>query len=517
MDAKVTRFVAGIAILGGFVWGSAAGGGHYAYPEKKTRPAALAGAWYPADAVTLKNLLDGNMDRVKAAAPLENLRAIIVPHAGYAYSGWTAAHAFKRLRGRSFKRVVAIGPAHRHGLAGISVPDVTHYQTPLGEIPLDAAALGSLRRSPYVQSVPAAHREEHAIEMQLPYLQRVLKQGWRLVPILAGAMGEAGLQAAAEVIRPLLDRETLLVISGDFTHYGPRYGYEPFPRDDRTVERAADLDGALIQRIDAGDPAGLIETYLAQKNNACVLMPAALLLRLAAGEGTFHLLKRATSAEAGGGSVDVVGYAAGALTAKRPFSLAGAIDPLPEREMAALLGMARRSVGLAAAGVAQGEIIATVTREFPIPPGAGAKGAAFVTLREKGALRGCIGHVAPYVPLYRSVIENAAAAAREDPRFSPVAPAALPGLEIDVSVLSPLRPIDSAADFIVGRHGVVLEKQGKRAVFLPSVALEQGWDRETTLDALARKAGLPPGAWRNGAALWIFTSQTRAGEMEGEE
>jgi len=135
-------------------------------------------------------------------------------------------------------------------------------------------------------------------------------------------------------------------------------------------------------------------------------------------------------------------------------------------------------------------------------------GAAFVTLRREGELRGCIGQILPTGPLWESVRENAVAAAVRDPRFPPVREEELSGLDLEVSVLTEPRPVASPEAFEPGRHGVILELHGRRALFLPQVAPEQGWDRAQTLAALCRKAGLPAGAWRDPAAkLFVFEAR----------
>lgn len=134
-------------------------------------------------------------------------------------------------------------------------------------------------------------------------------------------------------------------------------------------------------------------------------------------------------------------------------------------------------------------------------------GGAFVTLHEGGQLRGCIGTIVGHEPLARAVAANGVAAAAHDPRFAPVSPDELSNITIEVSVLTPLREVAGPDDVIIGRHGILLEKNGRHAVFLPQVAPEQGWDLATTLAHLCRKAGLPTDAWRQGARLRVFEAE----------
>lgn len=133
---------------------------------------------------------------------------------------------------------------------------------------------------------------------------------------------------------------------------------------------------------------------------------------------------------------------------------------------------------------------------------------SFVTLKSGGMLRGCIGSLPPWPaePMHRSIHNNAISAATKDWRFSPVRPAELPKLEIHISLLSPVSDIASPSEFKTGEHGIIIEKGGRRAVYLPEVAPEQGWTREETLESLCQKAGLPPDAWREGAKFKVFTS-----------
>ncbi|NOY52609.1 MAG: AmmeMemoRadiSam system protein A [Deltaproteobacteria bacterium] len=131
----------------------------------------------------------------------------------------------------------------------------------------------------------------------------------------------------------------------------------------------------------------------------------------------------------------------------------------------------------------------------------------FVTLEEEDQLRGCIGYIEPIRPLYQAVMENSVSACSRDYRFLPVTPEELDRIKIEISVLTPKEEIAEPSGFHPGEEGIILEKEGKRAVFLPQVAPEQGWDREETLRHLCMKAGLPPDAWREGTRFWIFRAE----------
>jgi len=489
-------------------------------PAKRVREAAVAGSWYPGAPDVLRRQLDNLLDktapvRLAGAGPL---RALISPHAGYRFSGEGAAAGYTLLRQRPVRRVVVLGVAHRAALSKLSIADVTHYRTPLGDIPLDQEAVAALRRSKLVTAHPTAHRQEHSIEMQLPLLQRALPSGFSLVPILVGHLSPDDYAAAADVVRPLLDDQTLLVASSDFTHYGPNYRYLPFPLDERTQARIRELDMGAWERIAARDPAGLLAYKRETRATICGFSPVMILTHLIPPSGTATRVRYYTSGEVLGDWQNSVSYLTVAFTAPRPLAEGGGAagaepseggDPAerPRADMELLHRLACRTLHLAVhrgAGAVDPERLAT---ELTVPPRLREHSGAFVTLKKHHRLRGCIGTIAPVKRLHRAVVDNAVHAALHDRRFSPVTPDELTGMDVEVSVLSPPRPIPAYTDFQVGRHGIVLSKHGRRAVYLPEVASEQGWTREETLAHLSRKAGLPQDAWRGGASFEVFTTQ----------
>jgi AmmeMemoRadiSam system protein B len=288
----------------------------------RVRPSALAGSWYPRDADTLA----GTVDALLAAAaaqpepPAGRLRALVVPHAGYAYSGAVAAAAFAQVRGAAYRRVVLLAPAHRREFAGLSIAAVDAYETPLGRVPVAADAVAGLRESSLVRADPGAHVREHAIEIELPFLQRALAPGWWLVPILVGRLDGDDYLRAADALRPVLDEGTLLVVSSDFTHYGLSFGYVPFAPDTDVGERIRVLDDGAIERIMALDAAGLLDYRDRTGITICGYRPLALLLRLLPGDARVHRLAYGTSGELTGDRRHSVSYAALAVTAPRPLS-----------------------------------------------------------------------------------------------------------------------------------------------------------------------------------------------------
>ncbi|MGD8619664.1 MAG: AmmeMemoRadiSam system protein B [Gammaproteobacteria bacterium] len=295
-------------------------------PEK-VRPAAVSGTWYPADREQLEALLDRLLSEVPAAADApaaDRIRAVISPHAGYRYSGATAAAGYARLAGRRVDRVIVIGPAHHTDFDGLSLPAVDAYETPLGRIPLDTRAVEDLRQSPLVKTVAAAHAREHSIEMQLPFLQRVLQPGWQLVPVLVGRLTGEDYRNAAALLKPLADATTLLVVSSDFTHYGRRFGFQPFPPDARVRERLEQLDMRMYARIAARDAAGVVRLREATGQTVCGYRAIAVLLEMLPAGATSYLAEYTTSGTLRGNYRESVSYLSILIAADRPLADADA-------------------------------------------------------------------------------------------------------------------------------------------------------------------------------------------------
>ncbi len=487
--------------------------------EVKVRPSAVAGSWYTADGELLRTVID-KMLLESPEASLENpqgIRALIVPHAGYQFSGLTAAAGFKLLQGRQFSRVIVLGPAHySRGYRGLSIPEVTHYETPLGRIPLDQRAIAQLRKDPLVANRSELHQREHSIEMELPFLHRTLVPGWKLVPVLVASMNAEQYAEAGRLIRPLADENTLIVVSGDFTHYGPRYGYLPFPLDSAIEDRLSKLDMGAFKNIVARDAESFMDYREKTGISACAFGPIMVLLEMVPDSTASTLLHYATSGELTGDFTNSVSYLTVALTDTRPFSAlrqtaespSAAVDqPEPtSTDMQYLHHLAELSLKVSVARDQEAE------RELKqmaaqAPKALRRNGAAFVTLRKNGALRGCIGTTVPQEPLYRSIMRHTANAALFDHRFNAVQASEIEELDVEVSVLSAPHPIKSYRDIELGKHGVILRKNDRRALFLPEVAVMQGWGLEQTLTSLSKKAGLPGDAWKNGAELQVFTTQ----------
>jgi len=277
-------------LVAALVWGPGA-----AAQAGQVRPAVVAGSWYPGDAEELARYIDTQLEAAPQGEPQGRVRALIAPHAGYMFSGPTAAAAFRLVRGHVARRVIVLGPAHRGGFKGLSIAAVQAYESPLGRIPLDREAIARLRQSPLVGSYAPAHAKEHSIEMQLPFLQRALKPGWTLVPILVGEMDADDYARAGALLRPLAHADTLVVVSGDLTHYGPRYHYLPFSQDARIRERLARLDKGMLRFITDHDPEGLTRYQKQTGITACAFGPVMVLLGLMPPQAKVRLVKYTTS------------------------------------------------------------------------------------------------------------------------------------------------------------------------------------------------------------------------------
>lgn len=468
---------------------------------RRVRVSGLAGSWYEADPARLRREIESWMQ----AAPDPCLPAppsgLILPHAGYAFCGAVAAAGLRAVAGRSYRRVVAIGPSHRAALPdAAAVPaGVTHIRTPLGEAALDIGAIGKLSRSEGFRPMPAAGEEEHSVEILLPLLQAALGR-FAFVPVVIGQTGEASVERIARGLRPLLaGGDALLAVSTDFTHYGPRFGYKPFDRD--VARRLEKLDLDAFGFIERGDPEGFREYLRRTGATICGRDPLLLLLELMGTGQRVHFLAYDTSGNRTGDFETCVSYLGAAVTGPWPEGPGGEGGPgFGEEDRKALLRLAREAIE-ARLGLRSGE------PALPDSPALRRPAGVFVTLYAREALRGCLGEMAPRLPLAGAVARLAAAAAFEDPRFPPLRREEWPAVTLDISVLGPLRRAASWKDIVIGRHGVVLHKQGRSAVFLPQVAVEQGWDLTETLSALSRKAGLEPDAWRKGARFEIFEAE----------
>jgi AmmeMemoRadiSam system protein B/AmmeMemoRadiSam system protein A len=424
------------------------------------RPAAVAGTFYPGDAKSLAADIDEMLGGVECLAPrLGFPKALVVPHAGYIYSGTVAAHAYEELSAARgvVRRVVLLGPVHRVAVRGLAAPSAASFMTPLGAVRIDQDALRQLRDLPQVVVSDRAHALEHSLEVQLPFLQKQLGD-FALVPF---AVGDAGVDEVGTVIERLWGGpETLIVVSTDLSHY-------------RAYQAARAIDGTTLARIAAR------ATDL-NHEEACGATPLNGFLAVARKRGLpVKLLAACNSGDTAGGKDRVVGYSAFA-------AYEGGEVALPDAG-ATLLAIARAAIECTLRGTVEPASDLPWLRQA---------GATFVTLTREGRLRGCIGSLSAARPLADDVAENARAAAFRDPRFPALTRDEWPLCRVEVSLLAspkPLRFADQAdllAQIVPGEDGLIVEADGKRGTFLPQV-WETIPDKRLFLQELLKKAGLP--------------------------
>ena len=443
----------------------------------------MAGTFYPGDTAVLAADVTARLTAVPPRVPKHPRapKALIAPHAGYRYSGDLAAIAYHTLADRAgqVRRVVLLGPCHRVAVRGLALPGCDRFETPLGTIALDSEAIATLRDLPQVTESAAAHAQEHALEVHLPFLQTVLGD-FRLVPLVVGETSPA--EVAAVLDRLWGADETLIIVSSDLSHYLP---YATARRTDRqTVDSMLALDPAI-------DP-----------HHACGAGPVNGLLQIARQRGLEpELLGLCNSGDTAGDRDRVVGYAA--IAFHEPVDATPSV--MPTRTSAPrgpiLLALTRATIGRQL-GL---PLVAREDAAFLREPGA-----TFVTLQKAGELRGCIGSLTAHRPLGDDVKHNARAAAFLDPRFRPLGLREFDDVIVEVSLLSPATELhftdepDLLRQLRPGEDGLILEGDGQRGTFLPQV-----WDDlpepADFLRHLKRKAGLPADFWSDAMRVWRYT------------
>lgn len=462
------------------------------------RPPAVAGTFYPERADDLRQLLRTLFSKTVRRRDLRDVRALIVPHAGYVYSGEVAAAAFAQIDAEVvYDTIFILGPSHRVGFEGAAVFCTGDFTTPLGTVEVDCALAEKLiAGSPLFVARTDAHALEHSIEVQLPFLQYHLRRPFRIVPIVLGANSPATCSQIGAVLRPFLNDKNLFVISTDFSHY-PAY------------EEAVTVDTAVAEAIVSNSPARLLQT-MQHYEEAGV---HGLATTLCGASGVLTLMAM-TSVDAGfcyqpiqyqnsgdmpmGDKRRVVGYYAIVVNTQKGQE-GQAEFALTAKEKEVLLNIVRQTIFHYVKYRRIPEVDERdLNAALRLPCG------AFVTLKKYGQLRGCIGQFDSAMPLYVLVQEMAIAAASRDSRFVPVQESELKELAVEISVLTPMRKITSIAEFELGRHGIYI-RQGQRAgTFLPQVARDTGWTAEEFFGHCARdKAGIGWEGWKD-AELYVY-------------
>lgn len=468
----------------------------FAQDTPQNRKAYAAGRFYTANPAALKTQLQQMFakaePRREGASPL----AIVVPHAGYVYSGEVAASGFNQIDpNRKFEHIFVIGSSHTTSFQGASVYCDGNYETPLGIVKVDTELAKKLvAENKILKSYVEPHLYEHSLEVQLPFLQFHLKNDFQIVPIILGPSTGDTPQKLAAALKPYLNEKNLFVISSDFSHY-PSY-MNARMADQATAEaiqtnKPAKLLAALEKNQEKNIP-GLATSLCGWSSVLTLLYMTEKMPGI-----SVDLVEYKNSGDSPEGDKDrVVGYYS--IAFNQAESKTGEFS-LNETDKNFLLKLARNTITDYIKKGVTPEVDATnLSATLKTPCG------AFVTLNKDGKLRGCIGRFNPEQPLWKVVQTMAIAAATQDYRFEPVTSGEISQLEIEISVLAPLKRITSANEFILGGQGIYIKKGNQTGTFLPQVAAQTGWSKEEFLGHCAQdKAGIGWNGWKS-AELYTY-------------
>lgn len=459
------------------------------------RHPAVAGQFYPSDKDSIIEMMKGFFKSYITKTNYENVAALIVPHAGYVYSGAVAASAYSQIDpNKTYDNIFLIGPSHHVYLNGASINiHDGYYETPLGDVEVNLD-LGNKLVKDYSCFTydPKAHAQEHCLEVQIPFLQYWLKKMPPIVPIIVATQNIDSIQQIANALKPYFNDKNLFVISSDFSHY-------------TTYSEANKVDKHTGEAIMQNDVNSFIEAISenSEENapnlvtSACGQSAIATLLLITQGNPDIEVVHndyKNSGDSPYGDHHQVVGYHAFTFIRTsnvKEFSLS-------HKEEEQLLEIARNTITNRLEGRDNN------IKESELTPNLKAKCGAFVTLHENGRLRGCIGHFGSDIPLYKTVEEMALSAAFGDPRFYPVQLDELKNIDIEISVLTPMKKINSIDEFKIGRDGIYIEKDGHAGTFLPQVAKDTGWSTEEFLGHCAQdKVGIGWDGWKN-ANLYTY-------------
>ncbi len=483
------------------------------------RAPVVAGSFYPADPEQLRAKVSTFLALAKPPALAGDIIGLMAPHAGYDFSGGVAGYAFKAIQDREYDTVILIGPSHRQTVpTGAALSSHNAWQTPLGTVPVDVELRQQLlAASDRFNIADGPHAYEHCLEVELPFLQTVLSD-FKILPIVMTDFSKQNTAALAEaLVQVVSGRKVLIVASTDMSHY-PAAAAEAQRVDTAMLKAIATLDP---DEVYAADEKLLGEGVADLHCTLCGLGPLVVTMKVAQALGAdrAEVLRYSNSAQVepqtatrcvGYGAVAFVGTRrSGPVQGEAEASPKPTTEELNEAQQQFLLKLARSTI---TEHLATGHTAPCQTED----PVMHEQRAVFVTLHKAGQLRGCIGQLVARAPLIEAVQDAAISAATQDPRFPPVTSNELGEIDIEISVLSPLTAVDDPETIEVGKHGVLVIQGSRQGVFLPQVAVEQGWDRETMLTELcAHKAGLAPDAWKGDATLYVFTAQV-FGEHEAQ-
>lgn len=465
------------------------------HTESGGRKAAAAGTFYPANAVELTKTIASLFAEVEKVPLIGRPMALIAPHAGYVYSGKTAAKAYKLLEGEEFETVVIVSPSHTVFFKGASVYEGAGYETPLGLVETNkelSEKIATVSPSVYFSNMGHAAgstRGEHALEVQLPFLQVALGK-FNLVAIVMGEQDATSTRALGETLASAIKgTNTLLVASTDLSHYHPE-------------KEARNLDFAVQKAIEQFDPDLLLETLESGEGEACGGGPVASVMMATKrlGGGSVQFLEYSNSGTITGDFDEVVGYLSAAIIeGDKPKTVRRVLGSLAAKP-GELSGDARKVLKEIATEAIRAKL-KKATYQPPDHAELGVEKGVFVTLNLAGKLRGCIGLIKARVPLNQAVAEMAVAAAFDDPRFTPLTSDESEQLEIEISVMSKLERVYDFKKIQIGRDGLLIRLDGHSGLLLPQVAKEHDWDTKNFLEETCLKAGLPAKAYKEERAI----------------
>jgi MEMO1 family protein len=465
-----------------------------------TKQPEFVGQFYPEQKGKLTAMLDEFLSKATPNRIPGEVLVLISPHAGYGYSGPTAAYGYKLIKGRPYKTVVVLGTSHHKPFTGAAVYAEGAFETSLGTLKVDEEFTKNLiGKGPDIFADASAFNGEHSVEVQLPFLQKVLPNfsaaggsayGGKIVPLVIGDCSLDKCKKIATVLKETIGvrKDVLLVVSSDMYH-----GYD--------LKEADQIDMLTLELIKKMDYEGLYYSLRDTKAQACGGFATVIALNVAKemGYNKVEVLNHTNSAVVTGVTTNgqwTVGYSS--IVVYNPEG----DNMLNNQQRKKLLEIARASINTYLQTSKKMELSETdpvLIQEM----------GAFVTLNKHGELRGCIGNLSASQPLYLTVRDMAVEAAVDDPRFPALTLSELKDLEIEISVLSPLKRVDSADKIELGKHGVLVRKGYQSGVFLPQVATETGWSKEEFLNNLcAHKAGLAQDAWKDkNTELYIFNAE----------
>lgn len=474
----------------------------FSQSRSSDRQPYAAGRFYSPDKDTLTKDLTQLFESCVKTFPHPTVRAIICPHAGYVYSGKVAASAYSVIdRNTVYKNIFVIGSSHIMAFEGASVYNTGDYITPLGKLTVNKEIANGLKKEKLFDFPVNAHLQEHSLEVQMPFIQYYLKNIPPIIPIIIATNNVNNIKKIADILRPWFTPENLFIISSDFSHY-PSY------------KTANEVDNATANAIVSGDPKKFLDvlkknSYINDPGLAtsmCGWTSGLLLLYLAEGSRNleFKKIDYSNSGDSKYGNKDeVVGYNAIALIEKNSGtqtakSLADEVT-FSAKEKEQLISLARDNIRSLLYDKKRISVNKeTLPEVFKKPYG------AFVTLKINGSLRGCIGKFISSDPLYEVVLESSQSSAFEDPRFSQLTKEELPKTDIEITVLGPLRKINSIKEIVLGKHGIYIKKDFRSGTMLPQVATENNWSVEEFLGYTSRdKAGIGWDGWKD-ADIYIY-------------